>query len=155
MKAIDLNLSVLWADEDYKAENGRRFYTFVDAIKLKFKNGWRIPTADEYLEMMHALRKTEIKFDGKLAYRYRKNKNENEIIFPADGFQDTKGIKMICEGFSALRHTSDWWGQYHCITADLQDKNVGFDSPDAGRLSIRLVKDNSNFKGEKLHYIFF
>lgn len=107
------------------------------------------------MEMMNALRKTKIKINGKLAYRYRKNKNENEIIFLANGFQDSKGIKMICEGYAVLRQTSNWLNDYRCVVADLQEKRFGFSYSNVTRLSIRLVKDNPNFKGKKTHHIVY
>lgn len=57
MKPIDMGGSVLWADRDLEVVDGGgwfgydKYFTYDEISGVKFKDGWRIPTFDEFTEL--------------------------------------------------------------------------------------------------------
>lgn len=57
MKPVDMGGSVLWADRDLEIVDGGgwyrhdKFFTADEMFKMRFKDGWRVPTFDEFLEL--------------------------------------------------------------------------------------------------------
>ena len=111
-EAVDLGLSVKWATcnigaskpEDYgdyfawgedetKSEYtkynsttyGRDNYTFRDAAKKKWGGTWRMPTADEFQELLDNCTWTWTTQGSHYGYRVTSKKNGNSIFLPAAG----------------------------------------------------------------------
>lgn len=57
MTPIDMGGSVLWADRDLAVSEGGgwykydKYFTGEEMFKMKFDDGWRVPTFDEFLEL--------------------------------------------------------------------------------------------------------
>ena len=109
---IDLGLSVLWADrnigansptaygdyfawgetkpkktyswDNYKLANGG---DFVDVAVQNLGNGWRMPTFDEYKELLANCDRKWTTKDGVNGCEFTSRKNGNKIFFPAAGWK--------------------------------------------------------------------
>lgn len=88
VKAVDLGLSVLWADCNLNAtaisEYGD-YYTFNDALTLNV-GGWRLPTKEELEELSSECDWQWVAIDGYYGYNVI-GSNGNSIFFPAAGFK--------------------------------------------------------------------
>ena len=111
-KYVDLGLSVKWAtcnigasspsdygdyfawgedetkstyDKDNSSTYGRTNYTFRDAAKKKWGGTWRMPTADEFQELLDNCTWTWTTQGSHYGYRVTSKKNGNSIFLPAAG----------------------------------------------------------------------
>lgn len=123
IKAIDLGLSVLWADRNLGASEPADcggYYPALkaqDTIKAIMGDGWRLPTAKEMEELFHETdRWTGALIDSKGIHINGKQliskKNGNDIFFPSAGVM--KGCLNIDYGTSGVYTTSThtFSGQY-------------------------------------------
>ena len=113
-KYVDLGLSVKWAtcnigaskpedygdyfawgeDEtksEYTEENSATYfkdnYTFLDAAKAKWGGTWRMPTAEEFEELLDNCTWTWTTQGGHDGYKVTSKKNGNSIFLPAAGYR--------------------------------------------------------------------
>ena len=96
MKAIDLGLSVLWANENYE-EDGKEFFTWEEANAIKFHDGWRLPTKEELEELnRHASRCESRKIGEERTVGWVFANGGDEIFLPMSGFYHGPQDLMIC-----------------------------------------------------------
>ena len=103
---VDLGLSVTWATCNVGAnspeENGE-YYTFDNALTLK-KNEERLPTREEFQELIDNCTWLWAEEKGVKGYKVTSKKNSNSIFLPAAGKRD-KGIdgpKAIMESTTTV-----------------------------------------------------
>ena len=71
--------------EDNSATYFRTNYTFRDAAKKKWGGTWRMPTADEFRELIDNCEWTWIRHGGHNGRKVTSKKNGNSIFLPASG----------------------------------------------------------------------
>lgn len=90
---VDLGLSVLWCDNDFRATNSNEasdYFTFDEATSAlcSMSGGWRLPTKDELEELKNRCKWT---WTGS-GYRVT-GLNGNSIYLPASGFSRNSSVK--------------------------------------------------------------
>lgn len=90
IKPIDLGLSILWADCNLYETEYNNIATVCcswnglnDYIKERYP-GWRLPTKDEYEELINNCSWSFEASNGKIGYNIKGN-NGNSLFFPAQG----------------------------------------------------------------------
>lgn len=167
MIPFDMGGSVLWADRDLEVEDGGGWYKYDmyfngnEMLKMRLKDGWRVPTFDEFLELFDIRTGTERKNIVSVSpYSIIKVTfvNDDKVLeFETRGYykKDMPGTlmypnfifhRMTCE-------TSEFGGtdcvnviNCNCDEKDIKafqkdKKNRGLIAIDAIYVPIRLVKD--------------
>ena len=168
-KYVDLGLSVKWAtcnigasspsdygdyfawgedetkstyDKDNSTTYGRDNYTFRDAAKKKWGGTWRMPTADEFQELIDNCTWTWTTQGSHYGYRVTSKKNGNSIFLPAAGGR--YGSSLSNDGTGGYYWSSTPYASYSnyayylyfCSTYH----NVNYDARYNGR-SVRPVSE--------------
>lgn len=169
-EAIDLGLSVLWADRnlgataDYEAgdyyvwgniepyetdpeykmgtEDDITLSPEQDAARVKLGNGWRMPTKEEIEELMTLTPKFLKSYNGGMAMQL--SGNGNSIVFPYKGALTDKGVLYgtnACHCWSSDASYNPYiWGFYCMWQYDRIDSTVA-GATRGYALPIRPVKD--------------
>lgn len=147
-KAVDLGLSVLWADHNlgaaYPTNIGGHFVWNADEAAL-WGDGWRLPTDEEWQELYDKCRWTWVVRDG-IGGRVITGNNGNSIFIPASGV-DIDG-NILVNGCIGIYWTADECEKEDGATP-VKATGTYFDSaniyridyPVDNRLSIRMVRD--------------
>lgn len=166
-EAIDLGLSVKWASCNIGANSIEKygaFYQFCytsetddynthirksydyakyvsDMAKDIWKDGWRLPTQKEFLELKKKCKWEWEEINGKDGYRVT-SKNGNSIFLPACGYQYERKVKGRNE--LGAYHVLKIWGEYDYKKSFSFDKNTigGVEDPSSiWGYAIRAVHD--------------
>ena len=138
--AVDLGLSVLWADCNLGATESTEVGEYLEFESVTCPDGWRLPTETEWQELYDKCSWTWQVFDG-IGGRWIGNPEDtaHSIFLPASGV--VIGEKPLMVGALGIYWTSEMEGA--------EAKGEYFDSaniysieyPVQNRFSVRLVKD--------------
>lgn len=134
LKPVDIGLSVLWADDDFKFPDQEKF-TYHEVEEYIKDTEWRLPTSEEAWELINA------EYDSHFEYIIYKG-NGNSITFNGQGYIE-KGSDSVLGPSNYFCWTSTpvkLWSGMICLVASGMGRGVSEKSKD-DRLCIRLVKD--------------
>ena len=168
-KYVDLGLSVKWATcnigaskpedygdyfawgedetkstytEDNSATYGRTNYTFRDAAKAKWGSTWRMPTADEFHELLDNCTLIWTTLGSHNGCKVTSKKNGNFIFLPAAGYR--YGFSLYYAGTDGYYWSSPPYASFGGLTCGLEFISsgyyVGYGSCSHGR-SVRPVSE--------------
>ena len=103
-EAVDLGLSVMWGDRNFLAQNATdagRYYTFPDATRYQSTESdvveyytdsdWRLPTKDEFQELIDNCTYAKVTQNGASGLRFTSKKNGKTLFLPnVGGYLDSK-----------------------------------------------------------------
>ena len=140
---VDLGLSVTWATCNVGAnspdENGE-YYTFDNALTLE-NNGNRLPTKEEFQELIDNCKWKWTKKKRVWGYKATSKKNGNSIFLPAAGYRD--GTDMLIVDSYGYYWSSSARDDYYASGLNFNSIDVStYDYGDRGYgHSVRLVQD--------------
>lgn len=159
-KPIDMGGSVLWADRDLEVKDGGgwfyydKYFTYDEISGVKFKDGWRIPTFDEFTELYSSETGTIRKVNSQpspymvLDITFVSSENE-ELKFETKGHYLDQSPGRLIDGE---------WG-FHRMTSDT-DENHGavevFNCYYSVKEVIKIIKDrkkNRCYFGKENMYV--
>lgn len=144
--AVDLGLSVLWADHNLGGECPSDFgvsLSWDDSALSAWGNGWRMPTEEEWLELYENCQWQWVTFNGVGCRQV--STPSGYILLPAAGVQfgETRLVKG-CLGLymSATEEISNGTAGANIIGAYFDSANIyRMEFPKRNLFSVRLVKD--------------
>ena len=139
---VDLGLSVTWATCNVGAnspeENGE-YYTFDNALTLE-NNGNRLPTKEEFQELLDNCKWKWTKKKRVWGYKATSKKNGNSIFLPAAGYRDSTNVHDV-GSYGYLWSSSVYGSDYaHCLNYYIDGVYTDSDYR-TYRRPIRLVQD--------------
>ena len=140
---VDLGLSVTWATCNVGATSPKgngEYYTFDNALTLE-NNENRLPTKEEFQELIDDCKWEWTKEKKVWGYRVTSKKNGNSIFLPAASTRYGTSVELVGSHGGYWSSSTDDGSDlvaflYFCIF----DVSVGFDDRSLGR-SVRLVQD--------------
>lgn len=143
-EAVDLGLSVKWGNGNVGADADDcpgDYYTWADAsaASASLGDGWRVPTADEFRELMSKCKWTWTTRNGRKGYTITAD-NGNSIFLPAGGYKqggNTHGSTAV--GWYWTSDTNAGYGL--CIRMDSADTDNRINSAyNYQEMSVRAVR---------------
>ena len=136
-------------DEDNSKTYGKSSYNHdiggdssTDAARANWGGSWRLPTAEEFRELIDNCNWTWTTLNGKAGYKVVSKKNGNSIFFPAAGYRS--GTSLYYAGESGYYWSSTPIEDYSYIACILyfnsRYHNVGYSGRDYGR-TVRPVSE--------------
>lgn len=145
-EAVDLGLSVKWATCNVganKPEEYGNYYTFDEAQELSDSN-WRVPTIEEYLELVDNCNYIWTTQNGVKGGLFTSKTNGNSIFLPAGGNyrygSDVSGVSRSGNCWSSSVNSYDYSDAYY-LYFYYEDAGTSSGYNHFFRFSVRLVQN--------------
>jgi hypothetical protein len=113
-----------------------------DAASANWGDDWRMPTVDEYEELINNCKWEWITKDGINGYKVTSKKNGNSIFFPITGFRFYEGVQF--RAIKGIYWTSTVYtgnpSKAWCLEFDFSKVEVSFGNLSTNRFSGRCVR---------------